>query len=498
MNRCKIWILIIGLISIQQVHAQNDFLARADKFYDHGIYTDAAEMYLTYLQQTYDYEVNLKLAECYRLLENKVDAEYWYSVIITQNTADPTILLRYADLLKANGKYRSAKIYYLKYAAYEEDGYYYASTCDWALSNQNKTPQYFINTLGFNTTDSEITPTFFKKGIIYARSSGDPINPTNDVSYYNLFFTEMKNDSLWLISKVEHINDDLHDAAPCYDPVDKKLYFTRSNKYRGRTIKAKDGEVKLEIYFSTYMDGKFNNPRPLSINSKSYSFGQPTISSDGRVLIFASDKPGGYGGIDLFYCVKKGSSWSVPKNMGPTINTPGDELYPYLSPEGELYFSSNYHPGFGGFDLFKSSRVDEYWTVPANLGEPVNSPQDDYAMIIKNGNGYFASNRAGGQGSDDIYQVTQMLQLQKIYVYDPNLKPIYKARVTFIESPNMQVICESDANGFGDISTLSGATMAIKISKEGYLDKIIYDLSSLRSSNGIIPVELQPLLGSNE
>ena len=184
--------------------------------------------------------------------------------------------------------------------------------------------------------------------------------------------------------------------------------------------------------------------------------------------------------------------------MGPALNTKGDELYPSMSPEGVLFFASNYHPGFGGFDIFKSSRVDQYWTNPENLGMPVNSSQDDYALIMRNGVGYFTSNRAGGQGSDDIYQVTQMATLSKIYVYDTDIKPIYKARVTFIESPNMQVICETDASGLGDISTLSGNTMAIKISKEGFLDKIVYDLSSLRSSNGIIPVELQPLLGTNE
>lgn len=498
MNRSKIWILFIGLFAIQHGFAQNEFLEDANKMYRNKIYEEAADMYLTYLQQSYNYEVNLKLADCYYELQQNIDAEYWYGVIVSQNTADPVILLRYANLLKKNGKYKSAKTYYLKYAAYEPEGYYYASTCDWALTNKSKAPQFFINTLGFNTSDSEITPTFFKKGLIYARSSGDEISPRTSISFYNLFFTELKSDSLWIISKLANVNSELNEAAPFYDAVDKKLYFTRNNYYRGRTIKAKDGEVKLELFFSTYMDNKFNSPRPLIVNSKTYSVGQPSISADGNVLIFASDKPGGYGGTDLYYTVKRGTNWAPAKNLGQAINSAGDELYPYLSPEGELYFASNYLPGFGGFDIFKSKRIEQYWTVPENIGMPVNSSQDDFAMIIRNGTGYFTSNRVGGQGNDDIYQVTQMLPLAKVYVHDPTLKPIYKARVTFIESPNMQVICETDANGFGDISTLTGATMAIKISREGYLDKIIYDLSSLRSSNGIIPIELQPLLGVNE
>ncbi|HRF76913.1 MAG TPA: hypothetical protein PLB46_10100 [Chitinophagales bacterium] len=498
MNRCKIWMLIFGLLTVQAVQAQDDFIQRADKLYKNQIYDQAADMYLTYLQQTYNYEINLKLAECYRLMHSTVDAEYWYGVIVTQNAADPDILRRYADLLKTNGKYRSAKEYYLKYAAYEEDGYYYAASCDWAITNRSKAPAYFIDTLGFNTTDSELTPTFYKRGLIYARSTGNKINPTTGVSFYDLYYTELRNDSLWIISPMQNVNSEVHEAAPYYDGNDQKLYFTRNNHYRGRTIKSSDGEVKLELYFSTSVDNKFTGPRPLSVNSKTYSVGQPTVSPDGKVLIFASDKPGGYGGTDLYFCTKKGNDWSNAKNMGPAINSKGDELYPSMSPEGTLYFASNYHPGFGGFDIFKSVRVNQYWSNPENLGMPVNSSQDDYALIMRNGVGYFTSNRAGGQGSDDIYQVTQMATLSKIYVYDTDIKPIYKAKVTFIESPNMQVICETDASGLGDISTLSGNTMAIKISKEGFLDKIVYDLSSLRSSNGIIPVELQPLLGTNE
>ena len=140
MNRCKIWMLIFGLLTVQAVQAQDDFIQRADKLYKNQIYDQAADMYLTYLQQTYNYEINLKLAECYRLMHSTVDAEYWYGVIVTQNTADPDILRRYADLLKTNGKYRSAKEYYLKYAAYEEDGYYYAASCDWAITNRTKSP----------------------------------------------------------------------------------------------------------------------------------------------------------------------------------------------------------------------------------------------------------------------------------------------------------------------------------------------------------------------
>ena len=169
-----------------------------------------------------------------------------------------------------------------------------------------------------------------------------------------------------------------------------------------------------------------------------------------------------------------------------------------MTADGTLYFASNYHPGFGGFDLFKCEREGDHWSTPENLGMPVNSPQDDYGFTMKNGVGYFSSNRPGGMGGDDIYQVTQMAQIASVFVYDNNKNAIYKARVTFFESPNSQVICETDPNGYGDVSTLSGVSTSIKISKEGYLDKVINNLGGLRSSNGVLPVELTPLIGGNE
>lgn len=494
----RIWIVALLMLTLRPAMAQSEALSKADKLYANGVYPDAAALYLSHLQQQYDYMVNQRLADCYYQMEDWRNAEHWYGVITSHNIADAGTLLRYAHLLKINGKYQSAKATYLKYAAYKQDGYYLASTCDWAIANRNKPSMYSVEPATFNTSASEMTPTLYKRGVVFARSSGERINPATGMPYYDLVYAESRVDGSWNINPLNHVNSPFHEAAPFYDNHSKLLFFTRSNHFHDRTVVSLDGQVKLELFYSALIDGKFSRPRPLNINDPAYSIGHPTVTPDGNILIFASDKPGGKGGTDLYYSVKQGGTWSEPKNLGDVINTPGDEMYPYVSNDGTLYFSSNYHEGFGGYDVFRSTRENEHWSKPVNLGIPVNSPQDDFGFAMRNGFGYFTSNRPGGQGGDDIYQVTQLAPISTLYVYDTDQKPVYRARVTFVESPNMQVIAETDVNGLGDVSTLSGASPSIRISKEGYLDKVINDIGSLRSSNGILPVELQPLLGTNE
>jgi len=501
MRKGALHIILVCLVCVtatMRSHAQSEMINKADKLYANGVYPDAADIYTGYLQQQYDYLVNVRLADCYYQMNDWRNAEYWYGVIVSHNIADAGTLLRYAQLLKSNGKYKSAKEYFLKYAAFKQDGYYLASTCDWALANLNNPSGYAVDTLPFNSSASEITPTIFKRGVIFSSASGEMINPNNGAPYYDLKYAEPRVDGSWNVTALEHVNSEYHEAAPFYDHHGKLLFFTRNNHFRNRTVVSADGQVKLEIYFAAYTDGKFSHPHPVNFNSRSYSVAHPTLTPDGSILIFASDMPGGQGGTDLWYCSKKSGTWGNPVNMGKVINTPGDELYPNVTPDGTLYFSSNYHAGFGGQDVFMSYRENDHWSLPQNLGTPVNSPQDDYGFTMRNGFGYFTSNRPGGRGSDDIYQVTQLAPISALYVYDTDEKPVFNARVTFVESPNMQVICETDINGMGDVSTLSGASTSIKISKEGFLDKVINDIGSLRSSNGILPVELQPLLGTNE
>ena len=141
-------------------------------------------------------------------------------------------------------------------------------------------------------------------------------------------------------------------------------------------------------------------------NKEEYSVGHPAISPDGDILYFVSDMPGGVGETDIYYCVKNvDGTWETPQNAGTTINTSGKEMFPVIEKNGDLYFSSNGHPGMGGLDMFRSTGSKETWSEPENLKHPFNSPKDDFAILFteEGKTGFFTSNRDGGEGADDIY-----------------------------------------------------------------------------------------------
>ena len=170
--------------------------------------------------------------------------------------------------------------------------------------------------------------------------------------------------------------------------------------------------------------------------------GHPSLTKDGKTLYFASDKPGGYGGVDLYVSNREiGGTWGTPVNLGPKINTSGDDMFPYIADDGTLYFASNGHTGLGGLDVYSTTSIKTgnkltTWTEPENLGYPINTNSDDFGYIINkdNKNGYFVSNRAGGKGDDDIYSFQKKGIILNGIVYDAaSGLPIQDAQVVMKE-----------------------------------------------------------------
>ncbi len=503
MKKLKTSILILFFSAATGLSAQNPYLKNADRLFNNYAYYEASVIYLSWLQQQYDYHVNYQLAECYRQMNDLKQAEFWYDVLVMQPVEDPQLYFRYAEVLRSNGKYALAKDNYLKYAVYDEAGYYYAGMCDWAMANLHNRSAYLIDTIGINTKGSDIASTFFKKGIIYSSNgNGKPDEAYyqwTGMPYYDLYFAEIDQNRVTKKSPVEgYVNSKAHDAAPCYDPVSKTLYFTRNSFYRNRSNQAKDGEIKLQLFYSNYSDGYFTVAKPMEINNRSFSSGQPALSPDGSIMVFASDKPGGFGGTDLYYSVKSGTEWSAPRNLGQVVNTAGNEMFPFISDDGKLYFSSNHHLGFGGMDVFVCYREYDHWSEPVNLGLPVNSSRDDFGFIIKNGKGFVSSNREGGKGDDDIYTVTQLNAVSGIFVHDPDMKGISGAKIYYSDGLQQTLLCVTDAYGYCNLSGKTGADLILKITHDGYLDNTTKNLNTIKTNSGIYPVELQPLIGSNE
>ena len=221
------------------------------------------------------------------------------------------------------------------------------------------------------------------------------------------------------------------------------------------------------------------------INNDEYSVCHPSLSKDAKTLYFASDKPGGYGGLDLYECTREiGGPWSTPVNLGPKINTSGEEGFPFIADDGTLYFASDGHGGLGGLDIYSTTQVKtgnklSSWTDPENLGAPVNTSSDDFGYIIYKDNktGYLCSNRPGGMGDDDIYSfIKKGITLNGI-VYDANTGlPIADAEVIQKEDGVEKGKTKSDKDGNFTFPGIPGKKYTFNATHPGYLPaEIVYD-----------------------
>lgn len=270
------------------------------------------------------------------------------------------------------------------------------------------------NEEGINGTELEFAPTFYKDGIIFVsdRKIDGAKKEIDKGINRNTFsiFKSIRNDDGTLGNPSAFslkLTTSKHEGPLTFNSTGDRVYFSRNNIENGKTVKAEDGEVKMQLLSASKTDGDWGNVEELPFNNDNYSVVHPTISVDNDVLIYASDMPGGYGGYDLYQSNKVGNSWTFPQNLGPDINSEGHDVFPFLHADGMLYFSSDRSGGKGGLDLYYSLKLDgQTWIEPVNMGEKFNTSFDDFSLIVDRDkkNGYFSSNREGGKGADDIYR----------------------------------------------------------------------------------------------
>jgi outer membrane protein OmpA-like peptidoglycan-associated protein len=417
-------ILTLLLLSGTSLSAQGWKLKRANDSMQSLDYMSAILLYQQVLQQEDNPDAKINLAEAYRKVNDTENAEYWYGQIVGLPEAKPLHRLYYGMMLQANGKCDLAKPWFLQYQKEVPDdarGRFLSTACDMQdeLLNKNK-GVYVISHLPVNSKFDDFAPALYNNTLVFAsdREQGTAVKRTSTwtgnpfTQLLKSDFTLRGNDpGAFLYAPYEKfskaLNSKFHEAAVTFSPDQKAIYFTRNNFYGGRAGHGEDGLVKLKIYTAdTDGKGDWNMKGGLPFNSDEYHTAHPSLSRDGKRLYFSSNRPGGFGGMDLYYSDLQGSTWGPPINLGPVVNTEGNELFPFADQSGRLYFASNGHIGLGGLDVFYTMPGDaQNWNLPVNLGAPINSNSDDSGIVLgPSGDwGFFASDREGGVGGDDIY-----------------------------------------------------------------------------------------------
>jgi len=268
------------------------------------------------------------------------------------------------------------------------------------------------NEKAVNGKGLEFSPTFYEDGIVFISTNPAGLKKETDASLKlpAMSILRSRRDSEGKLSKPEPFAKELssayHEGPVCFDRTAETVFFSTNVVIGGKDKLDKRGTQRMRLYSSKKSGEIWGEPMPLPFNTNEFDDCHPAVSIDGDKLYFSSNRPGGTGGMDLYVCYKIGDSWSEPVNLGTTINTKGNEVFPFVHADGTLYFaSSGLTGGKGGLDLFAAKTKEEGWETPKNLGEQFNTGGDDFGLIVDLDkiNGYYSSNGKGGAGADEIF-----------------------------------------------------------------------------------------------
>jgi peptidoglycan-associated lipoprotein len=373
-----------------------------------------------------------KIAESYRLSNRWIEAVPFYEKAFEAKLATPEAHFHYAFALKAAGNYDMALKELQQFIdskstikAFNEKAYREVNTLKTIEEIKKKQNIVeFKNLSQLNTKGSEFAPMVLGNDLIFTASRKNKIY-ANGLPYVGLYKVKIDK-TIAEMSKVEKFSeavfdDERNEGTPTFSPDGKTMIYSRGN-----TGKRKDLSPDMDLYICRYVDGSgWTEPRYVSASDSASWDGSPAFSRDAKTIYFASNRPGGLGGLDIYRVNMDASGrFGTPVNLGKEINTAGDDMFPYVSEDGKLYFASDGHPGLGKLDLFLAVRTGGKITVE-NMGSPYNSNMDDFGLVMsKRGDVFFSSNRAGGSGDDDIYYYEAPQKTDLTNNDDPSKNPL--------------------------------------------------------------------------
>jgi hypothetical protein len=410
---------LVGVLSMVlffsvQLFSQST-LNKANKQFELKAYESSLENYQLALEaDPGNNDIIGRIAACYYQLGNNLQASQWYEQIVNEPGVNPDYLFLYANTLKSLTLYGKAKYYFTKYAQFDQvKGKYFADGCDYAQIQSESPPEYQVEILDINTHASEFSPAITNDKLVFASFRND-IAAERKIKQGSkgsrLYYTPRINTSAKPKYLVPGVQTTDRIGPVSFAAHGNSVAFVK-NDYQDGHLLVKSNDRNLSLFIATVKsDGQWVDITPFTHNSNKYSNTFPHLTKDGMTLYFASNKPGGFGGFDLYVSYLVGKEWSEPENLGSVINSSvinsgGDEIAPYKY-KNHLYFSSNWHHGLGGYDIFKAASEAGQWRTVYNMGPGINTAKDEiqYIWDYKAETGYVCSNRTGGNGSYDIYR----------------------------------------------------------------------------------------------
>ena len=499
----KITILLLLVLTSISLGAQNKETKDADELYDRYEYSSAAKAYLSLVEKgKSDPYLYKQLADCYYNMGNSTDAALWYAKAIETSQGAETYY-NYAQVLKSNGKYLESDKQMRVFGGMlpgDERAVEFKSNPDYLTKLKSIEKLFDLNRISVNSEKSNFGAVQYGNTLYFAsaREGATKIYGWNNEPFLDLYQSTYndKDGTFSDPTAISELNTVYHEG-PLTMSKDGSTIFFSSESFndklfvRDNVKKLKFGQVSL--YKATNDNGKWTNITPLPFNSKDYSSGNPSLSSDAKTLYFASNMPGSVGGTDIWkVTVNEDGTYGSPENMGNKINTLGDENFPFISEDGILYFASNGLIGFGGLDVFY---VDpSTGGVPQNMGAPVNTSKDDFSFSFnKEKNiGYLSSNRAG---ADNIYNTIPVCKSELLAIVKNSKTGAFvsNSRVVFLDA-DKNIIDTKFTNEIGEalFKGECAKQFTMEVYKDGFVTKSL-PLTSIGKDKRAIEVAIDPI-----
>lgn len=409
MKKLKILSFAFSIFALSSCVSYNKM--KGDACYEALAYSKAIDHYTKIYRKKADPHVQLNLGDSYVKTGQLDSAMAVYAMAIQSQNAHPNTYLEYGKVLMNMKRHKEAAQYiriYLQWYPNDKVASMLLSSCNSVAEHFRDTTLYKLKPMIQEEFVNTFSPIEYQNGLVFSADKpvfrGQKTSAWTGNSYLDLYYMEKDENGNWMDPELLQgdINGKFHEGPATFSADGSSVYFTRSNYFKRKLDINEQRENNLKIFKATLINGEWKNLEEFPYNSDDYSCGHPTLSEDGKTLFFVSDMPGSIGGTDLYKSQMENGQWAKPVNLGFTVNTAGNEMFPYIHHDGALYFSSDAHNSLGGLDVFITYNNGLRWAQPENLNYPLNSSKDDFGFSLSSddSSGFISSSRAS---ADKIY-----------------------------------------------------------------------------------------------